>query len=41
MQDKLIVNEIYDRLTFQGEGPSVGSLCTFIRLGTCNQHCIW
>ena len=36
---ELLVNEIYDKLTFQGEGPSVGKLCTFIRLSNCNLAC--
>lgn len=39
--NKLLVNEIYDRLIVQGEGPSVGRLATFIRLATCNLHCFW
>lgn len=41
MEQNLIVNEIYDKLTVQGEGPSVGQLCTFIRLGTCSLRCVW
>lgn len=27
--------------TFQGEGPSVGRYCYFLRLAGCNQHCVW
>lgn len=36
----LLVSEIFGR-TFQGEGRSVGQICTFIRLGGCNLHCSW
>lgn len=35
----LLVNEIYDKLTVQGEGPSIGKLCSFIRLFGCPLHC--
>lgn len=27
--------------TFQGEGPSLGRYCYFLRLAGCNQHCVW
>lgn len=35
----LAINELYDRLTVQGEGPSLGRLCTFVRLARCNLDC--
>lgn len=38
---KLLVSELYDKLTVQGEGKSIGQLCSFIRLGGCNLHCKW
>jgi 7-carboxy-7-deazaguanine synthase len=37
---RLLVSEIFGP-TFQGEGPSLGRLCAFLRLGACNQHCVW
>lgn len=36
----ILVNEIFGP-TFQGEGPSLGRLAFFLRLGTCNLHCTW
>lgn len=36
----LIVSEIFGP-TFQGEGPSIGRRCAFVRLGGCNLHCAW
>jgi len=36
---KILVNELYDQLTWQGEGLSLGQLCSFIRLGGCPLHC--
>lgn len=39
-QDTLLVNECFG-VTFQGEGPSVGAPCVFLRLAGCNQHCSW
>ena len=36
----LVVSEIFGP-TFQGEGPSVGRRCSFLRLGGCNLHCSW
>lgn len=38
MSDTLIVNEIFGP-TIQGEGPTAGMPCAFLRLGGCNQHC--
>jgi 7-carboxy-7-deazaguanine synthase len=35
------INEVYDRLTIQGEGPHAGRLCTFVRTYGCNLHCRW
>ncbi len=36
----LVVSEIFGP-TFQGEGPSLGRHCSFVRLGGCNLHCRW
>ena len=36
----LVVSEIFGP-TFQGEGPSLGRRCVFLRLGACNLHCRW
>ena len=38
--NRLIVSELFGP-TVQGEGPSVGRRCYFLRLGGCNQHCKW
>ena len=37
---RLRVSEVFGP-TFQGEGPSVGRACSFVRLGGCNLHCSW
>ncbi len=37
--DRLIVSEIFDSI--QGEGPTMGLPCTFLRLGHCNLRCSW
>jgi len=34
----MLVNETFGP-TFQGEGPLIGSPCTFLRLALCNQSC--
>lgn len=36
----LVVSEIFGP-TFQGEGPSLGARCSFLRLGACNLACSW
>jgi len=36
----LVVNECFGP-TIQGEGPSTGRRCGFVRLGRCNQACSW
>jgi 7-carboxy-7-deazaguanine synthase len=36
----LLVSEIFGP-TLQGEGPSVGRRCGFLRLGGCNLDCSW
>ena len=36
----LVVSEIFGP-TFQGEGASIGRVCSFLRLGGCNLHCSW
>lgn len=36
----LVVNEIFGP-TVQGEGPSAGRRCAFLRLGGCNLTCRW
>ena len=40
MSDILVVNECFGP-TLQGEGPSTGRRCGFVRLGRCNQSCSW
>ncbi len=37
---KIVVNEIFGP-TVQGEGPSMGRSCSFVRLGGCNLTCTW
>lgn len=39
MSETLFVSEIFDSL--QGEGPSLGAPCTFLRLAGCNLTCQW
>jgi 7-carboxy-7-deazaguanine synthase len=36
----LVVSEVFGP-TLQGEGPSVGRRCGFVRLGRCNLACAW
>ena len=36
----MIINEIFGP-TVQGEGPSIGRRCGFVRLGRCNLACEW
>jgi 7-cyano-7-deazaguanosine (preQ0) biosynthesis protein QueE len=36
----LVLNECFGA-TIQGEGPSTGRRCGFVRLGRCNQACVW
>lgn len=38
--DKLAVAEMFGP-TFQGEGPSLGKRCIFLRLSGCNLMCVW
>jgi organic radical activating enzyme len=38
--DTLVVREVFGP-TVQGEGPSCGRRCSFIRLGGCNLKCGW
>lgn len=40
MLKPLDVNEIFGP-TFQGEGPSAGQACMFVRLANCNLECKW
>lgn len=40
MPTKLVVNEVFGP-TLQGEGPSIGRPCSFLRVSGCNQHCVW
>jgi 7-carboxy-7-deazaguanine synthase len=37
---ELVVNEIYGPV-WQGEGPSAGRICSFIRFMGCNLDCSW
>jgi 7-carboxy-7-deazaguanine synthase len=36
----LLVSEVFGP-TFQGEGPSIGKPCFFLRLGGCSIQCTW
>lgn len=36
----IVVNEIFGP-TFQGEGPSLGRRCAFLRVSACNLACSW
>ncbi|HET9052414.1 MAG TPA: 7-carboxy-7-deazaguanine synthase QueE [Candidatus Dormibacteraeota bacterium] len=36
----LVVSEVFGP-TLQGEGPSLGRPCAFVRLGGCNLDCAW
>ena len=38
MPEELVVSEIFGP-TWQGEGPSLGRRCGFVRLGRCNLAC--
>lgn len=40
MSDTLVVSELFGP-TVQGEGPSTGRRCAFLRLGRCNLDCSW
>lgn len=40
MDAELVVNEVFGP-TVQGEGPSLGRRCAFLRLGGCNLACSW
>src|SRR4051795_10739521 len=38
--DTLVISEVFGP-TWQGEGPSLGRRCGFVRLGRCNLACTW
>lgn len=38
--DTLVLREVFGP-TVQGEGPSCGRRCSFVRLGGCNLSCAW
>lgn len=40
MPSQLLVNEIYGPVS-QGEGPSIGTPCGFLRVAACNLACVW
>src|SRR5262245_52198924 len=40
MTESLVVSEVFGP-TWQGEGPSIGRRCGFVRLGRCNLACTW
>lgn len=37
---RLVVSEVFGP-TLQGEGPTSGRRCGFVRLGLCNLRCVW
>jgi len=37
---RLLISEVFGN-TFQGEGPSTGRHCVFVRTARCNLHCAW
>src|SRR5204863_10000958 len=39
-EPSLVVSEVFGP-TWQGEGPSLGRRCGFVRLGRCNLACTW
>jgi organic radical activating enzyme len=39
-ESTLLVSEVFGP-TLQGEGPTAGQPCVFVRLGLCNLDCVW